>query len=364
MIAVVAGTRPNFIKVAPIIRELGLRGIPFRFIHTGQHYDFEMSATFLSHLELPNPDYNLEVGSGSHGLQTGKALISLEKVFSELEPDLVVVVGDVNSTLAGALAAVKLNIPVAHVEAGLRSYDRTMPEEINRVVTDSISTLLFTTSEDACDNLKAEGISDDRIHFVGNVMIDSLVKAIPRIDNSTIMKDIGITAGSYLYVTLHRPSNVDSKEILLATLTALRELGAKQLTIVFPLHPRTKKMLQKLGLLESAEDILDLNMIDPVGYFDSLSLIKNAKLVLTDSGGIQEETTYLKVPCLTLRPNTERPITITVGTNTLLDKGAEMIVPEAEKILSGDIKAGNIPELWDGKASQRIVKLIFDAGYI
>lgn len=360
MIAVIAGARPNFIKVAPLIDELGRRDVAYCFIHTGQHYDFTMSSIFLSHLELPDPDYNLEVGSGTHGLQTGKALIELERLFLDLKPNLAIVVGDINSTVAGALAAAKLGIQVAHVEAGLRSFDRTMPEEINRVLTDAISDYLFTTCRDADENLRREGISNNRIFFAGNVMIDSLINAIPKSSESTILTELALKSEEYIYITLHRPSNVDNVETLRSILKALRQVGSRKIKMVLPVHPRTRKMIEHFQLQDLIHSINGLEMVDPVGYLDSLALINNSLLVLTDSGGMQEESTYLGIPCLTLRPNTERPITVTEGTNILLDRGPGMIVPEVDLLLSGTRKTGAIPELWDGKASERIVDVIIN----
>jgi UDP-N-acetylglucosamine 2-epimerase (non-hydrolysing) len=347
-------------KIAPIVRELDKRGLPYRLIHTGQHYDYNMSKIFFEQLSLPEPDYYLGVGSGTHTFQTAKAMLGLEKAFGEIQPDIVVVVGDVNSTLAGALAAVKSGIPAAHVEAGLRSFDRTMPEEINRLLTDAICDLLFTTCEDANKNLLKEGVPEEKIHFVGNTMIDTLVGLMGEIEKSTIVRDLGLQEERYVYVTLHRPSNVDDPMQLAAIAEALSKINDKGLQMVLPLHPRTKQRMGEFNLADRFMSIHGLMMTDPVSYNDSIALARSSMAVLTDSGGLQEETTFLGVPCLTLRPNTERPVTINEGTNTLLDKGAVMVPTEIEKILRGETKRGRIPALWDGKAASRIVAVIED----
>jgi UDP-N-acetylglucosamine 2-epimerase (non-hydrolysing) len=358
MIAIVGGARPNFIKIAPIIKELRSRNVYYKFIHTGQHYDYEMSAVFITHLLLPEPDYDLEIGSGTHGHQTGMAIIKLEEIFIDNRPDIVIVVGDVNSTLAGAIAAVKLGIPVAHVEAGLRSFDRTMPEEINRLLTDILASFLFTTCEDAEGNLLNEGIPEERIFFVGNVMIDSLIAAIPFVEESTIHDNLKLQKGEYMYITLHRPSNVDDRTNLTGIVASLEEIDRLGLLMVFPIHPRTKKRLTDFGLLGRLESLRRMQLLEPLGYVDAIALEASAKVALTDSGGVQEETTFLKVPCLTLRPNTERPITITEGTNILLSHGPGEIFPEVKRILEGERKDGAIPRLWDGGAATRIVDIL------
>ena len=357
-IALVGGARPNFMKIVPIVRQLEKRGLPYKLIHTGQHYDYNMSKIFFEQLSLPEPDYYLGVGSGTHTFQTAKAMLELEKAYGEIQPDLVVVVGDVNSTLAGALAAVKSGIPAAHVEAGLRSFDRTMPEEINRLLTDAICDLLFTTCEDADINLRKEGVPEEKIHFVGNTMIDTLIGLMGEIDKSTIVKDLGLQEGRYVYITLHRPSNVDDPNKLSAIAEALNDISDKGLKMVFPLHPRTRQSMEDFNLSKEFVAIPGLLMTDPVSYNDSIALARSAAVVLTDSGGLQEETTFLGVPCLTLRPNTERPVTITKGTNTLLDEGPAMIPAEIEKVLRGEIKRGMAPALWDGKAAERIAAII------
>jgi len=358
MIAIVGGARPNFIKIAPIIKELESRNVYYKFIHTGQHYDYEMSAVFITHLLLPEPDYDLEIGSGSHGHQTGMAIIKLEEIFLDNRPDVVILVGDVNSTLAGAIAAVKLGIPVAHVEAGLRSFDRTMPEEINRLVTDILASFLFTTCEDAEGNLLNEGIPKERIFFVGNVMIDSLIAAMPFVEESKIQDDLKLHKGEYMYITLHRPSNVDDRTNLSEIVDSIEEISRLGLQMVFPTHPRTKKRLADFGLLGRLQSLEGMLLLEPLGYIDAVALEAFARLVLTDSGGVQEETTFLRVPCLTLRPNTERPITITEGTNILLSHGPGEICPEVKRILDGERKTSTIPRLWDGGAATRIVNIL------
>lgn len=359
-------------KVAPIIRAINKHNsshqspvtIHHLLVHTGQHYDYEMSQIFFKDLELPQPDIYLGVGSGTHAEQTGKIMIELEKVLLEEKLDLVVVVGDVNSTLAGALAAVKLCIPVAHVEAGLRSYDRAMPEEINRLLTDAISDYLFTPSSDADDNLRKEGIPENKIFLVGDVMVDSLLHNKPQAEKSDILQRLGLVTSHqspvtpYVLLTLHRPSNVDEKESLLKIIKALSEIS-RRIRIVFPAHPRTQKRLKEFDILDNLPVTShQLLITEPVGYLDFLNLEMNAKFVMTDSGGIQEETTVLGIPCLTLRNTTERPITLTRGTNTLVWNHTEKIVEEALKILDGKGKTGNCPELWDGKTAERVVEIL------
>jgi UDP-N-acetylglucosamine 2-epimerase (non-hydrolysing) len=354
-IVAVVGARPNYMKVAPIWRELGKHGhISRRLVHTGQHYDRNMSKVFFDDLQLPKPDVYLGVGSAPHGEQTGKVMIEMEKVLADKRPDLLLVVGDVNSTMAGALVAVKMGIPVAHVEAGLRSFDRTMPEEINRMVTDVVADLLFTTEPSAKRNLLNEGIDESKIHFVGNVMIDSLRFYGPIADRSTILEELGLTPRGYGLVTLHRPSNVDDPELLDRILGALVELGGR-CPLVFPAHPRTRKNMAK-GKMDVPAG--RLRLLDPVGYLDFVKLMTEARIVLTDSGGIQEETTVLGVPCMTIRENTERPVTIEVGTNRLVGMEPGRIIEEGRKILDAPQGAARVPELWDGKASERIVRVI------
>jgi UDP-N-acetylglucosamine 2-epimerase (non-hydrolysing) len=369
----VVGTRPNFMKTAAVMaaaqRWNEQNGSP-RFaqvlVHTGQHYDEKMSRVFFADLGLPRPDYDLEVGSGSHAEQTARVMLALEPVVLRESPDLVVTVGDVNSTLAAALVAAKLNLPIAHVEAGLRSHDRTMPEELNRLLTDQLSDLLFTTSRDADANLALEGISAERIHFVGNTMIDSLEAHLPQALASPILDHLGLTPGQYAVVTLHRPSNVDDEASLQRLVTVLDLIG-RRLPVVFPVHARTRGRLEAFGLHERLGDASPgvaqdrVLLTGPVGYLEFLCLMAKARLVLTDSGGIQEETTVLGVPCLTLRKNTERPVTLTEGTNTLVDpEKSEAIIAAVEALLAVDPAKGKTrqPELWDGMAGQRIVEAI------
>ena len=355
-ITLVVGARPNFMKIAPI--EAELRRHPGHFepflVHTGQHYDEKMSKVFFDELGLPKPDAYLGVGSASHAVQTAHVMIGFEAVLLEEQPDWVVVVGDVNSSLACTLDAVKLHIPVAHVEAGLRSRDRTMPEEINRVITDNISDLLFTPSHDADENLRKEGIPEDKIAFVGNVMIDSLRKFEHAAQRSHILEDMRLEPGQYGLITLHRPSNVDDPEHFADIIDAFDAIQ-ERLPLIFTAHPRTRKMLGELGLSGRIKAMNGLRLIEPIGYLDFLKLEQHACIVLTDSGGIQEETTVLGVPCLTLRENTERPITIEVGTNILVGTDKHRIIEEAFHILDGETKQGRIPEGWDGKAAERIV---------
>lgn len=368
----VVGARPNFMKIAPLSEELKKRGITHILVHTGQHYDYTMSKLFFEDLELPRPDMNLEIGSGTHAQQTAEVMMRLEPVLKRENPVLVIVVGDVNSTMATAVTAVKLGIPVAHVEAGLRSFDRTMPEEINRIVTDSISNYHFTTEESANENLKKEGFSES-IFFVGNTMIDTLLKHVDRASQSTILQRIGINSGEYGIVTLHRPSNVDERENLHNILEALNEI-AKGLPLIFPVHPRTMERITDFGMdylvqvrqLNSYRNGNNYNRlkgiisIDPLGYLDFLKLMKDTKIVFTDSGGIQEETTVLGIPCITLRDNTERPVTISSGTNVLVGADKEKIIREARKRLNSYSPEYSIPPLWDGKAAERIVDIIIN----
>lgn len=345
-------------KIAPLLREQEKYSVlePI-LVHTGQHYDAEMSQVFFDDLKLPYPDLYLGVGSASHGRQTAQVMISFEEVVETQKPDLVVVVGDVNSTLACALVAAKLRIPLAHVEAGLRSFDRTMPEEINRLVTDTLSDLLFTTCEDADQNLLREGIPQERIYFVGNVMVDTLLSHRVLAEVSTIRAQMGLGEKPYALLTLHRPSNVDKAEVLAGIMEALRAIQ-RQIPIVFPVHPRTRANLARFGLGGGVAGLDNVLLLDPLGYLDFVHLMAHARFVLTDSGGIQEETTVLGVPCLTLRENTERPITITQGTNTLVGNDPARIVAAGEAILKGEGKQGRIPALWDGKAAERILTVI------
>jgi len=357
-LALVVGARPNFMKIAPILSELNRYPEEFEpfLVHTGQHYDTKMSGVFFDDLGLPTPDVFLGVGSGSHAVQTAQTMIAFEKVLLEHRPDWIVVVGDVNSTIACALDAVKLGIKVAHVEAGLRSRDRFMPEEINRILTDSISDLLFTSSRDGDANLLAEGITHEKICFVGNVMIDSLRRFDNYASQTNALDAIGVHVAEYGLVTLHRPSNVDHPQQLASILNAFEEVQ-KRVRLVFPVHPRTRKMMIDFELMERVDRMTGLMLVDPIGYKDFLQLERNSLMVLTDSGGIQEETTVFGVPCLTLRENTERPVTVEVGTNTLVGLDEERIVAEALHIANGHGKKGQIPEGWDGRAAERIVQV-------
>jgi UDP-N-acetylglucosamine 2-epimerase (non-hydrolysing) len=350
-VAHVVGARPNFMKAAPVIRATGLRGIEQVVIHTGQHYDAAMSEVFFHELGLPEPDLNLGVGSGSHALQTATIMVELEKAFSSLDPALVVVYGDVNSTLAAAVVAAKLQTPIAHVEAGLRSFDRTMPEEVNRVVTDILADLLFTTSPEAETNLLHEGVRAERIHFVGNPMIDTLLGNLDRLDGLEVRRRLGV-ASRYGVATLHRPSNVDDPDAAGRLVAGVRAVAA-QVPLVIPLHPRGRATLEAAGLGADPQ----IHVIEPLGYLDFLSLVRGAAIVVTDSGGIQEETTILGVPCLTVRPNTERPITISHGTNRLVE--AEDLGATARAVLeAGPRTDGEAPPLWDGHAGERIADII------
>jgi len=354
----VVGARPNLMKVAPLIEEMKRHhDITWSLLHTGQHYDDQMSRIFFTDLGLPEPDIYLGVGSGSHAEQTARVMLAFEKVLLDRKPDLVIVVGDVNSTMACAITAAKLWIPVAHVEAGLRSFDRRMPEEINRVVTDALSDLLFTTCRDANENLIREGISPDKIFFVGNVMIDTLLKYRDRAAALNTPSRFGLQPGQYALLTLHRPSNVDQPQVFSDILDALTVIQ-REIPILFPAHPRTVKRIAEFAFQGRLEAAPNLNLIEPLGYLEFLDLMMHARLVLTDSGGIQEETTILGIPCLTLRENTERPVTIREGTNVLVGTQPERIVYEVRKILTTGGKKGGIPELWDGHTAERIVKII------
>ena len=357
----IVGARPNLPKIAPLIREMQLHPeIEPLLVHTGQHYDEKLSDLFFKQMGIPEPQLNLEVGSGSHAAQTAEILKRIEPVLLEHQPDLVLVVGDVNSTIAVSLAAAKLGIPIAHVEAGLRSFDRTMPEEINRVLTDSIADYLFVTESQAVDNLLKEGRPSDNIFLVGNVMIDSLLHFKAEAQQSDIGRQLGFQENSHWrpfgVLTLHRPSNVDSTQKLAELLEVVRDV-AKELPIVFPVHPRTSERLEQARLRETTK----VRFIPPLGYLDFLCLLSNATLVLTDSGGIQEETTALGIPCLTLRDNTERPITITDGTNVLVGTERAKILAAADVILAGNAKKGRVPPLWDGHAAKRIVEILLRA---
>jgi len=356
-VLLVVGARPNFMKMAPLYFEM-VRADALRplIVHTGQHYDYVMSQAFFEDLELPQPHHFLNAGSGSHAEQTARIMVEFEKVLLAEKPDLVIVFGDVNSTVACSLTAKKLLVPVAHVEAGLRSFDETMPEEINRRVTDTISDLLFTPSPDGDENLRREGVAPKKIRRVGNIMIDSLLRILQRIEpdrQAQIVQRFGLTPRNYVLVTLHRPSNVDEKDGLAQILRYLSRLAAR-VPVVFPVHPRTRKNIEAFGLAASFHAALHL--VEPVRYREFLTLESHARFIVTDSGGIQEEATYLKLPCLTLRPNTERPITVTEGTNELADMGN--IEEYSARILAGHWKQGQIPALWDGRTAQRIVQVL------
>lgn len=354
----IVGARPNLMKIAPLVEEMNRHSnIHQRLLHTGQHYDDKMSQIFFDQLGIPRPDIYLGIGSGSHAEQTARVMVEFERVLLADHPDVIVVVGDVNSTLACAITAAKLWVPVAHVEAGLRSFDRRMPEEINRIVTDALSDLLLTTSRNADENLLREGIAAEKIHFVGNVMIDTLNKHRQRAQQFHTPARFGLPPGSYALLTLHRPSNVDDPAVFAGILDALTQIQ-RELPILFPAHPRTVKRIEEFGLTAQLEDAPALRIVEPLGYLEFLDLMMQAQLVLTDSGGIQEETTILGIPCLTLRENTERPITITQGTNTLVGVDPDRIVSEVHSILSGESKAGRVPELWDGQTAGRIVKIL------
>ena len=354
----IVGARPNLMKIAPIVGELRMHGcFESVLIHTGQHYDDGMSEVFFRELNIPNPDYNLGIGSGTHTWQTAQVMLALEPLFAQLKPQCVIVVGDVNSTLAATLVAAKAGITVAHVEAGLRSFDPTMPEELNRKLTDSVSDYLFTTSTDANENLEREGIPKEKIFFVGNVMIDTLLKNRSRIEAMQAPERYGLTPQNYALLTLHRPSNVDSSESLSGIVDALENIQ-NSLPVFFPIHPRTQKQLEEFGFLERVKGMERLKLVPPLGYLEFLSLMSQARIVMTDSGGIQEETTILNVPCITLRENTERPITITQGTNELAGISPERIVAAFERVLKGNRRNARHPELWDGHAAGRIVAIL------
>jgi UDP-N-acetylglucosamine 2-epimerase (non-hydrolysing) len=362
---IIAGARPNFMKVAPLIRRIragdfdnGATILEYKLVHTGQHYDEKMSGVFFQELGIPMPDINLEVGSGSHAAQTANIMTKFEPVSIEEKPDWVVVVGDVNSSVACALVAAKLGIKVAHVEAGLRSFDRTMPEEINRLVTDALADLLLTPSEDANENLKREGVPEEKIKLVGNIMIDSLVENVEKARESRTLHNLDLDGKPFVYVTLHRPSNVDHKESLDTIIAELTRLSHK-MPIVFPMHPRTRKMVSQFGI--PLERINGFKVLDPIGYHDSLYLTERARFVLTDSGGLQEESTFFRTPCLTLRPNTERPVTITVGSNKLTSPA--VLRSDIDHVLNNGARTGSIPPLWDGRTAVRTLEAIVSASH-
>jgi UDP-N-acetylglucosamine 2-epimerase (non-hydrolysing) len=353
----VVGARPNFMKIAPIMAAYeGNPSIQPLLVHTGQHYDEKMSDLFFRQLGIPEPNINLGVGSASHAAQTARIMTAFEPIVLEHKPDVVLVVGDVNSTIACGLVAVKLGVKLVHVEAGLRSGDRAMPEEINRLLTDAISDFLFVTEKSGRENLLAEGVDESKIFFVGNVMIDTLLRNKAKSDESGILDELGLD-GDYAALTMHRPSNVDDPVVLERLLNAL-EVIQNDMPIVFPIHPRTRKNLAQWALGDRVESMRNLRLLDPIGYLDFLKLMSEAKLVLTDSGGIQEETTILKVPCITLRENTERPITAEVGSNTIVGTDVDRILAAYRRVMSGGEREFQTPELWDGRAAERIVNVL------
>ena len=357
-IACVVGARPNFMKIAPVME--AMRPYPSLeplLVHTGQHYDAAMSRVFFEDLGIPEPDVHLEIGSDTQGRQTAKILAAFEALCEERRPEYVLVVGDVNSTMAAALVAAKMGIRIGHVEAGLRSFDREMPEEVNRVVTDVLAEDLFTSCADALPNLLREGVPPERVHFVGNVMIDSLVEHRARAARSDVLDRLGLRQKGYVVVTLHRPSNVDVPETFRGILGALGTLSREK-PVVFPVHPRTRKRIEETGLGALVERHPDLRLVDPLGYLDFLRVMDGSALAVTDSGGIQEETTFLGVPCLTVRLNTERPVTVTEGTNELVGVDPASIETAGLRALREDWKEGKIPELWDGKAGERIARIL------
>lgn len=354
----VVGARPNLMKIAPLMSAYAeCDSIEPLLVHTGQHYDENMSDLFFRQLGIPEPDLNLEVGSASHAVQTAEIMMAFEPVVLDHKPDAVLVVGDVNSTIACGTVAVKLGVKLIHVEAGLRSFDRTMPEEINRLITDAISDLLFCTEQSGVDNLRREGVPEEKIHFVGNVMIDTLLQHRVKADQSTILEDLALADGGYAVITLHRPANVDNRETLEGLIGALEHIQ-NDLTVVFPAHPRTRAKFEEFGMGTRLAAMPNLQILDPIGYLDFLKLIASARLVLTDSGGIQEETTILKVPCLTLRENTERPITLEVGSNRLVGSDPSKIIAAYQQVMTAGAADSEIPPLWDGRAAERIVEVL------
>lgn len=355
----VVGARPNFIKIAPIDKALRKyrREVDHLICHTGQHFDERMSKIFFEDLGMPRPDYYLGVGSGSHASQTARIMLELEQVLLEEKPDLVIVPGDVNSTLAAALVASKMGIPIAHVEAGLRSFDKTMPEEINRIITDVVSEYLFVTEHSAMRNLRDEGVEDSKIFFTGNVMIDSLEAHYEQLEDHPLIGQLGLEKENYIVCTFHRPENVDHEKNLRALMSTLKRLS-KERRVVFPLHPRTRKMLSTFRLDRELPPRIQLT--EPMGYIEFLALMRHAGLVITDSGGVQEETTYMNVQCITVRKNTERPVTIDVGTNHLVGTDMDKVEKVARDVLAGITKPGRIPEMWDGKAGKRIAEILVE----
>ena len=359
----VVGARPNFMKIAPLMEAYKAHPrIEPLLVHTGQHYDERMSDLFFNQLGIPAPDINLGVGSASHAVQTAAIMKAFEPVVLERGPDAVLVVGDVNSTIACGLVAVKQGVKLIHVEAGLRSFDRKMPEEINRILTDAISDLLFCTEESGVRNLRNEGVPDERVCLVGNVMIDTLLRNKAKADSSPILDELGVSPGEYAVLTLHRPGNVDNQAALGRIMTALEVIQA-ELPVIFPIHPRTRKSLERFSLMGRVEAMSGLRLIDPAGYLDFLRLTSSARIVLTDSGGIQEETTILKVPCLTLRENTERPVTVEVGSNRIVGTETARIISAYRESVARAGPAGETPPLWDGHAAERIAEVLDKAEF-
>ncbi|MEO5358130.1 MAG: UDP-N-acetylglucosamine 2-epimerase (non-hydrolyzing) [Nitrospirae bacterium YQR-1] len=359
-IVLVAGARPNFMKIAPLIHELNkLEFCDYILVHTGQHYDFQMSRVFFEEFKIPEPDYFLNVGPGSHAVQTAKIMIEFERVCLSELPEIIVVVGDVNSTLACALVAKKLNLRAAHIEAGLRSGDMAMPEEINRIVTDSISDYLFVSEKSGVTNLKREGKGDAQIFFVGNIMIDTLFHQLDNLKRAGVNVSSTTEKEKYGVVTLHRPSNVDNKEVCTDIVNCLIEIS-EDMELIFPVHPRTKKNLDDFGLTEIILKNSDIHLKPPLSYSEFLGFWKDAAVVFTDSGGLQEETTALGIPCFTLRDNTERPITTEIGTNIIVGNKKDSIMAAYADFKAGRLKTGSVPELWDGKTAQRIAKILID----
>ena len=352
------GARPNFMKVAPLHRAFVKAGIESKIVHTGQHYDAKMSDVFFNQLELPQPDYFLGIGGGTHTQQTAKIMLEFEPILTAEKPDVVLVVGDVNSTIACALVAVKEHVPLVHVEAGLRSGDRQMPEEINRILTDSISNQLFVTEQAGLDNLEKEGVPSQKVHFVGNVMIDSLAYYRQKAEQLDLPATLGLTPKQYVLMTMHRPSNVDVEAGLRAILDIVKNTAILR-PVVFPVHPRTLSNMERFGLLGTLKALPHVTLLEPQGYLEFLNLMTHAELIITDSGGIQEETTYLQVPCITFRASTERPVTVELGTNYLLSDLDPASVHElVQSILNGQAKQGTIPPLWDGHAAERIADIL------
>ena len=364
-IACIVGARPNFMKIAPILRAFQkYPDVEAKLIHTGQHYDASLSDVFFDELEIPRPDISLGIGSGSHAQQTADILVAIEKILvAERDSgngfDRMIVVGDVNSTMAATLAATKMWIPVAHVEAGLRSFDNRMPEEINRLVTDSVADLLLCSEPDGVENLKREGKDPDSVHLVGNVMIDTLMFQLEKAKQKSTLQESEVESGQYGVVTMHRPSNVDEKSSL-APLVDVLVATSQDLPIVFPVHPRTRNKLQEFGLQPELEKAANIRLLGPLGYHDFLCLTSQAKVIVTDSGGLQEESTALGVPCLTMRENTERPITVEMGTSTLVGNSADQLNMYLQQVVSGTYKEGRSPELWDGRAAERIAEIIVE----